>query len=320
MKFVTPMAAAWLRTPFLILLSLSVCFASDVITLKNGDRLTGTIIERTADSVTLETPYAGVITVKADQIEKVVADPASVPAAPPQPPPPPSLLGDLTEGWDGALDAGFSYTSGNSKTTTLVTAVTAEKTGDGDKLAVYGRTQFNSNRNSGIGVTTQNAVLAGLRYSRDINRKMFAFVSYDIERDLPKQLNFRSVLGGGLGYHLIKNDRTEADLLFGAAWNRAWRVGPDSSTAEALAGVALKHKITDRLKLQNSYTYFQSIQTARKYRFVYDATLTADITKRFGLFVSVGDRFDNDPGGTSEKNDFLLTTGVRWSFGEKSKK
>lgn len=313
------------------------------ITLKNGDRVTGKIVEQTADSVTVDTEYAGRLKIGRSFIakveekpappqpseEKAASSPASVqeekneapPAAVPADPPPPRLFGGrfmgLVDGWEGNANVGFSYTSGNSNNTTLSTGLRAVKNGGSDKLTVYVRSLWNSNRGSGQTVTTQNAFWGGGRYDRNLANRVFAFFSYDFERDRPKKLNFRSVVGGGLGHHLIRSERTEMDLLVGAGWNRTWQNGPNTDTPEALFGATLKHRFHDRIRAQQTSTYFQNITSASSFRFLFDASVSADVTKRIGFFVTVGDRFNNEPIGNAKKNDFLFTTGMKWDFGKK---
>jgi putative salt-induced outer membrane protein YdiY len=243
------------------------------------------------------------------------------PAAPPAVKAPARLFGGsryfgLIDDWEGNANVGFSYTSGNSRTSTMATGIRASKAGAKDKLTVYLRSLWNSNRRA-TQQTTQNAVWGGFRYDRDFNERLFSFASWDFERDRPKRLNFRSVIGGGLGHHTIKNDRTELDVLFGLAWNRAWQVGENTDTPEALAAGVFKHKFNDRLKVQKTFTVYQDMTHISKYRFIFDASLSADITKRIGWFITVGDRFNNRPIGLSEKNDFLLTTGIKWNFGKR---
>lgn len=222
----------------------------------------------------------------------------------------------LIDGWEGNANIGFSYTAGNSRTSTMATGIRASKAGVKDRLTVYARSLWNSNRRAAL-QTTQNAVWGGFRYDRDFNAKVFSFASWDFERDRPKRLNFRSVIGGGLGHHTIKNDRTELDLLVGLAWNRAWQVGANTDTPEALGAAVFKHKFNDRLKVQKTFTAYQDLTHISKYRFIFDASLSADITKRIGWFITVGDRFNNRPNGLAEKNDFLLTTGIKWNFGRR---
>lgn len=330
-----------LTAPLLIAVFAMQAFASEV-TLKNGDRVSGTIVEQSDDAVVVETEYAGKIRIARGHIAAIgetaeasgpspstaIADKAPDSGPAPKEPAgtgavkrPARLFGGrfmgLADGWEGNANVGFSYTSGNSNYTTLSTGLRAVKTGGRDNLTIYARSLWYSNRNSGQMVTTQNAFWGGARYDRNLDAKNFGFVSYDFERDRPKKLNFRSVAGGGLGRHFVKKESTELDVIVGAAWNRTWQTGENTDTPEALAGATLKHRFHEKLRLQNTFTFFQNVTDRSEYRFLFDATVSADVTKRVGVFITVGDRFNNDPLGTSRKNDFLFTTGMKWNFGKK---
>ncbi len=316
--------------------------AASEILLKNGDRVSGTIVELTESSVVLDTEYAGKIAIDRSKIESIVepkpaaatsgpsagnddAPPVKPAAKEPTPPAAPPakarlfagpMLG-LARGWEGGANIGFSYTSGNSNNITMATGLNAVKHGIDDKLTVYARSHWNNAHGGERPVTTQNAFWGGARYDRNIDRRMFGFVSYDFESDRPKKLNFRSVVGTGIGHHTVRNDRTEIDLRAGGAWNRTWQAGEDNDTPEALGGATLKHKFNDRLRLQKAFTWFQNVTDAAEFRYIVDATLTVDVTKRIGFYFSAGDRFNNDPLGDAKRNDFLFTTGMKWSFGKK---
>ncbi|MBX3281910.1 MAG: DUF481 domain-containing protein [Acidobacteria bacterium] len=327
--------------------STSVVFG-DHITLKNGDRITGTVISRTEGSIEVETAYAGVIKIPASMIEKIIPEPdpnakaaeaekaepmAKVSAATAKSPDKaaetpgakedkkPPLFGNgrvfgMVDGWTGNASIGFNYASGNSKTSTLTTSLRAVKEGINDKLTIYARSLWFTSRNSGASITTSNAFWGGARYDRNVNKKLFGFVSYDFERDRPKKLVFRSIVGAGVGHHTIKNDRTELDLLSGIAWNRTWQADEKTDTPEGLAGAALKQRVNNRLKFQGTFTFYQNITDVNEYRFITDSTVSLDVTKRIGIFFTVGNRFNNDPPRTTEKNDFLFTTGLKWNFGK----
>lgn len=321
----------WLALLPVILFSSVLPIVASEVTLKNGDRLSGTIVEESADSVVIETEYAGKLTIARKHIEKIGPNIAAVaeklPAPPAKPVPAAAIkrsarlfegrfLG-LVDGWEGNANVGFSFTSGNSNNTTMTTGLRAVKSGGRDNLTVYARSLWNSNRGNGRIETTQNAFWGGARYDRNFERRFFGFVSYDFERDHPRGLNLRSVAGTGVGRHVVKNEITEMDLLVGGAWNRTWQAGPNTDTPEALAGVTVKHRLHQKLKFQNSVTFFQNVADRHEYRFIMDATLSADITKRVGVYITFGDRFNNDPLSNSRKNDFLFTTGMKWNFGRK---
>lgn len=328
----------------ILALASAPAFAEHIM-LKNGDRLTGTVLSRSEETVEIETTYAGVIKISASMVDAITPEPEAggatstrpettvarideKPAASPKPAqasekalePMPRLFGGrffgLFGGWSGNANIGYNYSSGNSKTATLTTGLRAVKAGTDEKLTVYARSLWHTSRNSGVAVTTSNAVWGGGRYDRNINDRMFGFGSYDFERDRPKKLHFRSIVGGGFGHHTIKNDNTELDVLVGAAWNRTWQAGDNSDTPEALAGTSFKHKFNGRLKFQETFTFYQNVTDKDEYRFIFDSTLSADVTKRVGVYFTVGNRFNNDPLKGTEKNDFLFTTGVKWNFGK----
>jgi hypothetical protein len=106
-------------------------------------------------------------------------------------------------------------------------------------------------------------------------------------------------------------------LLVGCAWNHTWQTGSNTDTPEAIAGNSLKYRFNDRLRVQNNFTYYQNVTDRSEYRYILDTTFSIDVTKKIGWFVTVGNRFNHDPIGTSEKNDFLFTTGVKWNYGRK---
>ena len=334
----------WLALLPVILFSSVLRLAAGEVTLKNGDRLSGKIVEETDDAVVIETEYAGRVTIARKHIESI-ADRTAIATAPAEGPapvepaatqsvpaekkvPPPAAprkparlfsggFGGLVEGWEGNANVGFSFTSGNSNNTTMTTGIRAVKSGGGDNLTVYARSLWNSNRGSGRMVTTQNAFWGGARYDRNLDPRLFGFVSYDFERDRPKGLNLRSVAGAGLGRHIHKTEITELDLLLGGAWNRTWQAGNNSDTPEIIAGLNVKHRFHQKLRFQNSLTFFQNVTDRAEYRMIMDTTLSVDVTKRVGVFITVGDRFNNDPFRSARRNDFLFTTGMKWNFGRK---
>lgn len=320
-----------------LLLAITVSGFEGEVILKNGDRVTGKIIEEGDESIVIETEYAGKIKISRSHVKAfsraraaaTSAAPTAAPTAKPGTAPDEAPLVKrsaagfrervrrMTTGWDGNANIGFSYTSGNSNNVTMSTGLRASKATPDGGLTIYVRSLWNSNHGTNANVTTQNAFWGGLRYDRTIDKRLFSFISYDFERDKPKRLDFRSVAGGGIGHRTIKGERTELELLVGGAWNRTWQFGNDSDTPEAIAGLTFKRKINDRLRFQNSLTFYQNVTDAAEHRFIFDATITADITKKVGFYITLGDRFNNDPYGTSKRNDILFTTGMKWNFGKK---
>jgi putative salt-induced outer membrane protein YdiY/small nuclear ribonucleoprotein (snRNP)-like protein len=222
------------------------------------------------------------------------------------------------EGWTGGADVGFALTSGNSDTTNLAIGLSMTRATRVDKTTIYAASVYSRDSTSGDSRTTANTVRGGFRYDHDINRKLFGYVFTDLEHNGLQDLTLRFVAGGGLGYHAIRNERTQLDLLGGLAWNREFFKGDfnDRSSAEAQVGQTLTHKFNSRVALNEQLFIFPNLSRGGEYRINFDAGLVTSITKRIGWQVTVSDRFLSDPPPGLEKNDLLLTTGLKIKLGE----
>ena len=237
---------------FLMLCS-SVMFA-DQITLKNGDRLTGTIEKSDAKELVIKTEFAGEVTVQWSAIQDVKSDqqlhvglkngqtvvgPVSTTdgkievstkttgnvEAPKE-----NIVvmrsdaeqaaweklqhPGLLQGWAGGLNVGFGLTAGNSETKNLALAFKGVRTGLHDKLTLYTASVYATSATATPNVTANNNK-GGARYDHDITKRLFAFVNADFFTDALQDLNIRAVGGGGLGLHAIKSDSTTLDFLGG---------------------------------------------------------------------------------------------------------
>jgi putative salt-induced outer membrane protein YdiY len=167
------------------LLLLTIPALADQVTLKNGDRLTGSITKSDGKELVIKTDYAGVVTVKFDAIQaitsagdlnvslsggKTVVGPvttsgdnvvvatrtggsveapkASITAL--RSPAAEaayekSLHPGFREGWNGSVNVGFALTRGNSETKNLNIAFTATRKGFRDKLTLYTNSVYATN-------------------------------------------------------------------------------------------------------------------------------------------------------------------------------
>jgi putative salt-induced outer membrane protein YdiY len=222
------------------------------------------------------------------------------------------------EGWSGGADVGLALTSGNSDTTNIAIGLAATRRTSNDKTSIYAASIYNRDSTSGESRTVANTVRGGIRYDRDLNRKFFGYVFTDLEHNGLQDLTLRFVLGGGLGYHAIRNERTELDLLGGAAWNREFFKGDlnDRNSAEAQLGQTLSHRFSPRVSLKEQFYIFPNLSEGGEYRVNFDASLITDISRRIGWQLTLSDRYLSNPPPGLEKNDLLLTTGLKITFGK----
>jgi len=329
---------------------------ADQLVLKNGDRLTGTIIKADGKTIVFKSDMVGDVVIALENVDNVTADkPLYVTLADGR-----TVNGLVTSGdsrfeiktnsgavvversaiavvrseteqrayestlnpgwfeqWSGGADLGFALTRGNSNTTSLALGMAIARETLRDKTSMYAASVYNRESTSGVSRTTANTFRFGARYDRDINRQWFGYGFTDFEHNGLQDLNLRVVLGGGIGYHAIRNERTKLDLLGGLDVSREFFDGIDNdrTSLEVQLGQTLSHQLTPRLALKEQLYFFPNLSEGAEYRINFDTSLVADITRRIGWQVTLSDRYLSNPPGGAKQNDLLLTTGLKLKLG-----
>jgi len=82
---------------------------------------------------------------------------------------------------------------------------------------------------------------------------------------------------------------------------------------------ALADQITlkngDRLTGKEQLFFFPNLTRGGEYRINFDSTLVTDITSRIGWQLTLSDRYLSNPPFGFEKNDLILTTGLKIKLG-----
>lgn len=226
-----------------------------------------------------------------------------------------SLHPSLSRGWKGGVDLGFALTGGNSQTTNLSIAFNAIRPTSTDKVSVYANTVYATNNAPGANPsTTANNIHGGLRYDRNLNLKLFAFVNTDFESNALQDLNLRSIFGGGLGYHAIKTERTTLDLLGGANYTRENYTTFDRNFAALTAGDEFMHKIGAGTLLTQKFFFYPDMNTFGEYHINFNLGTITKLSKWLGWQNSFDDIYVTNPPVGKKKNDIIFTTGLNIAF------
>jgi len=341
-----------------------VCFGlgltalADEVKLKNGDRLTGTVIKSDGKSLTLKTEFAGTVNIVWDAVDQVTtsqpvylnlndgqivvgsvaggasqyevatkdAGKVSVPKTAIK-----TIRNEdeqkaylaeidrlrnpkLLDLWAGTFDAGYSLTRGNADTNTFTLGTTATRATPRDKISLYAtaiKAKARS-KNTGLNEETANAIRGGGRYDLNLTSRSFLFGFSDLEFDEFQRLDLRMVLGGGAGWHAIKNDRTVFDVFGGGSYNKEYfSTGLKRSSGEALAGEELTHKLSTRSLLKQRLTFFPNLTDTGEFRLNFDTSLVTNMNRWLSWQVTFSDRYLSNPVPGARSNDVLLTTGIR---------
>jgi putative salt-induced outer membrane protein YdiY len=257
---------------------------------------------RTETGETAQASISGVVTVR-NEAEELAYEKSLHP-------------GPLEE-WKAGLNVGFALTRGNSQTKNVAIAFTAARETLHDKLGAYANSVYASNDVAGaVPSTTANAAGGGFRYDHDLNRRIFAFVAADFFADALQGLNIRSVLGGGLGYHVVKTDRTTLDLLGGANYTHESYTTMTRNLAALTLGEELMHKIGKGTVLNEQAKFFPDLSNTGEYRSTLDIGTVTKLNRWLGWQNALADIYVTDPPAGKKKNDLILTTGLHISLGQ----
>lgn len=338
----------------LFLLVSTASLLADQVVMKNGDRVTGAIVKKDGKNLVIKTDQFGVVTAGWDQVESVktekplnvvLQDGKSVQGAllttegkvevtgkdtrVTVPPAEITALRDADEQrayerlqnpgwgdlWAGTASIGFAGTSGNARTFTFTTGVNAARVTKTDKTTIYFNAIKASALINGVNSGTAQAIRGGLSYGHDVSPRLFLNAFNDYEYDKFQNLDLRFVLGGGLGFHALKTERSSLDLLAGAAFSRASFSTPlVRKSAEFYWGDDYSLKLTGATSLVQSFRMFNDLTNTGDYRMNFDIGAATKISKWLVWNLSLSDRYLNNPAPGRKTNDFLYTTGLGFTF------
>ncbi len=347
----------------LLAMFLAPAVLADQVTLKNGDRITGTIITSDAKTLVIKTDYADAVTIKWDFVQKIEssqplyvgtkagqvivgpvttsdsklavatkesgnvevakADVSSLRDADEQKKAEAALerlqhptLGDL---WAGTFDTGVGLVRGNSDSTNFTFGLNAVRAAARDKILLYTNSAFSRSTADGITSTTAQTIAGGVRYDLNVSTKSFGFGTLDLFNDRFQDLDLRTVIGAGGGYHAVKNKRTTFDVLFGGTFDREFFTTFNRSSAEVLVGETLTRKFLATSSFNESVFFYPNMSLTGNYRSTISMGLVTKLTKILSWQTSFNDYYLSDPPPGKKTNDLLFSTGLRLTFGNAAK-
>ena len=237
------------------------------------------------------------------------------------------------EGWAGGVNLGFGVTTGNSETKNLNVALNAVRTGAHDKLTLYENSVYAVNDKVVAPATgpqtTADSNSGGARYDRDFIPRAFGFGSADFFSNSLQDLDLRYILGGGIGFHAIKNAYTMLDILAGGnytheSYSEVASPNPPPATysySQSLAaltlGDAFTHKLGKSTVVTQAFMFYPDLSDTSQYRFTFNLGTVTKLNKWLGWQNSVTDVFVSNPPiavPRIERNDLQISTGLNIAF------
>lgn len=232
---------------------------ADQIVLTNGDKVTGKIVKKEGDTLTVKADLLGDLNIKWANVASVKSDDAltvmlkdnktvtgtveiaekKVAVTTPkgkEEAPLESLQAVRNEAeqkkydrllrpplwslWTGYIDLGLADAQGNAKSFSFTSAMKASRVTRHDTTTAYLTEIYSRGLLSGKTSTTADSVRGGWAYNRNLNSRAFVNTFNDYEYDAFQNLDLRVVIGGGLGYKAFKRERLQLGLVGGANYSR----------------------------------------------------------------------------------------------------
>lgn len=348
------------RTPILLLVCF-VCLAlhAEQVTLKNGDRVTGTIVNMTDKKLTIKTDYAGVVSIDWDAVsqfssgqtmvvtrtdKQVVsgavstqdsevtvtttsgaqqipkADVAILRSAADQAAYEKSLHPGFLEAWTGGGSFGLGLARGNSDTTNVTLGFSADRKTTTDEWNITATSLYSTSTVDDVTTPSANNFFGGIRYSRNFTKRLFGFGLFAGGYDHLQLLDERLSPTGGLGFHAIASKTTTLDILGGIGYTyENYSNGLVNNLVNVTVGEEFAHNINDKTAVTENLYFFPYLNDTGNYRGTFNFGVASKFYKALAWNVNFGDIYNSIPVPGKKDNDLVLTTGIGVTFGAKPK-
>jgi hypothetical protein len=346
-RTVASVARLAMATGILILLPARPVIAqgrTDVVTLANGDRITGEVAELERGRLEFKTDDAGTLYLEWDKLTSVIASGrlVQIETADER-----RFLGTLTPAtsrqlavttangtvllpmaevtsitpigrsfWrklDGTFDVGFSYTQSSGIAQLNLNSDTLFRR---PASQFRFRASFTQTETDDSTQDDRGAVEAS--YLRYPWKRWFLTTAGRFESNESLGIVLRSQAAGAVGPRLINSNRTELVVGGGIVVNREAGVDVEPTTnLEGLATVRMWFVTYDRpqTNLDVGVAYYPSISDSGRYRLQIDTSAKREIWSDFFVSVNFYDTFDSEPPNPdANSNDVGVVLSIGWTY------
>lgn len=284
---------------------------ADKVRLKNGDVVTGELIEQSDAGVVLEHPALGRLTIAADQIE-VAVEGDTLPAPPP--PVRPGIAGSrFLRGWTKQAQLGFTGSSGNSDNQDLLAGLRGSFADEAKRWS-FDSAYF---RSSTDGTETKNqAYVSLLRDFLFSGKRYFLFAAGRYDYDQFQSWDHRANLSAGAGYSFVDRETFDLRGRLGVGVTRTFGAPDDDFVPEAVIGIETEWLPREGQRLTAYNTVYPSLSDPGELRNLTGLDWSIAISEGLGLSLNLGvqNEYETkvDPG--IEKNDLLYRAALLYDF------
>jgi putative salt-induced outer membrane protein len=288
--------------------------------LRNGDRLTGTIVAEDAQRVVLTNAWNKEIIVPLSEIVRRdnAATPAAVakaeppkPAPPPPVPPAPPAKPASPQYWSGEVllgtDVAFSEKDRQLYSGRIrVNYAQAHFRNNIDYAFTYGKTD---------GELSANRMDGSVKSDFDLSKRFYVYNLGGAGYDEIRKIDLRYEVGPGQGFHLLKYTNFVLNTELGA--NYQVQHNSDNTRSE-LFFYRLAENVFwrphSKLTLDEKFEFFPQVEDVSEYRFRFETNLRLWLNGHLSFNVTVLDQYDTLPARSVMPNDLQIRSSIGVKF------
>jgi len=318
---------------------------ADVVLLKNGDRISGTIVSAAGGKVVITPDFdkTSNITVKQTDIATfssptpmliklaggaVINQPvetgatgqiktSAVGAQPPQAIP----LDKIDKinpnyAWTGSVSANGLYSHALQDTAQIGLNGDIGRTTDNDKITASAGFLYAEQKTQGVSSTTANTWFTAAQYDYYLAKPWYVYANTRFEADRINYLAFRATPGVGVGYQWFD----APDLSFSTEGGityvyQDYTVGGTNSNASVRVAYHLtKSWSNNRVSLFNDGEFLESVEGGGNYLANADLGVRVGLTKTMFSKAEADLNYTNQPAPGAQQTVTKYTIGVGWTF------
>lgn len=212
--------------------------------------------------------------------------------------------------WERSASIGMTLTSGNSDTvlfTARAQAVRKSEKGEWDIGAdgSYGENGGEKNNESAHGY---------VQYNHLFSERTFGYLRVDGLYDAIADIDYRVTLSPGIGYYLIKNERTFLSVEAGPGYVFEQVGGESDHYATLRFAEKFEHKFNDKTRIWQSLEVLPQVDDFDNFIVNAEVGVETALTEKSSLSVYAQNTYDNQPAPGREENDLKVVTAIVFKF------
>lgn len=305
-----------------------------VLTLSNGDRVTGEVISADAAVIKLQTTLLGVVQIdktnvaRQELLSTVVGPGTNAPAttnsaarhAADTPPAADSIpgwrlpwIGRYGTNWHGSVQLGMTLGFGTTDQRTFYSNLTLNHQFD----RIHDLIEYHVAYGIVNNVESANRMDGAWKMDLDLGqtRRTYIYNQVGGGYDVISQINLQYHEGVGIGYKVITKKLFQLNVEGGADYQHYDYL--DASSKELVSARIsenLTWKPVDKLIVTERLSFLPDVLNVNEYRVQLDITAAYPVLKRVTLNLNLRDLYESEPAQTVHRNDLQIQTTVGYTF------